>query len=234
MLRPSGWGMSAGGALVPSLAQVGAEATYSTAALTHITWSFVRTIPADTEYLVIPIQFRMDNSNTGISIASASVGASSCTVLVQYVENDEAFVGCAIIGVASPPSGEQTITITYAEDNARRSGAAVFAVTDFGSIGNPVLATPSGTAAEASVAITPASSPSIIFGTTVQRYDDGLPITPLSGVTSLDEYQTFATSVGFTAFVGVMTAPDATPLDFGATYSATHDLAAAAVEISST
>lgn len=235
--RPSGWGMSAGGGgpTLPEFTQVGTEETKSsTSGNEHNFIAFNRTIPADTEYLLLAVVVTFSNSSTGISIASATVGAADCAIRVQFVENDSDFIGVALIDVAAPPSGVQTITINYNELNGRRSSVTVWAGANYASAGNGVLAVPTTAASEVSVEITPASSPSRVFGVAAQHYDEGLPITPLSGVTMLDEYEVPSGSVGHTAFVGWMEAPDATPLDFGATFaSAIRKGAAAAVEVAS-
>lgn len=227
--RPTG----AAGVVYPSFMLVDTIAQNSSGASTHSTWNFVRTIPEGTGYLLIPIAVTFNNSSTGISISSVTIGASGCTTLVQFVENDEDFIATMIVGLVSPPTGEQTITITYAENNARRSVAGVYTVADYASIGAGVLSVPTTPSATVSAAITPTASPSKIFGIAAQKSDEGDPVTPLSGVTVLDESQMVG-SLGMTVLIGEMTAPDDTELTFGGTFSsATRESSVALIEVAS-
>lgn len=213
----------------PMFTQLGDIEEYSTGASSHNQFTFGATIPEGTEYLLIPIAMTA-NSPSGATVAAGTVGDDAYTVLLQAITGTSSTL-CAILGIAAPDSGEQTITINYSATNIRRSAGGVWAVTNFGSIGATNRRGGGANAGVASVPITPTGASSNLFCVATQRSDEGAPAAALPGNTILDA-ATMIGTLGLNIVVTSMPAADETELTAGVTFVSTaREVAAAVVEV---
>lgn len=221
--------MSAPPAL-PAFALVGAMHQYSSASSSHTAFSFSRSIPVACEYLVIPIAVTINAVGTGLTITGVTVGASPATVLLQPLVGTHNSV-VAMAGIASPPSGEQVIAVTFGQANARRSAAGAIQVEDFGSLGASNRAVSDAGADEASVVLATTSSPSMILAVAQQRSDESDAPAPLSGCSIIGSIE-MAGTLGMNMAIVQAGSPADGPHVVGAAFSiANRQTACSAIEV---